>query len=95
MPGAVRIGDVNGAGGAVTQGAMTVMINGRPVCTHTSKVTPHPCCGAPGCSMHCSATTTTGSSTVIAGGRPVVYKGVMDSCGHSRNTCSQNVIVGA
>jgi uncharacterized Zn-binding protein involved in type VI secretion len=95
MPGAVRIGDVNGAGGAVTQGAMTVMINGRPVCTHTSKVTPHPCCGAPGCSMHCSATTTRGSRTVIAGGRPVVYKGVMDSCGHSRKTCSQNVIVGA
>ena len=94
MPGAVRIGDVNQAGGAVTQGAMTVIINGRPVCTHTSKVTPHPCCG-PDCPDCCSASTTTGSSTVIAGGRPVVYKGVPDTCGHKRKTCSPNVVVGA
>jgi hypothetical protein len=33
MPGAVRIGDVNSAGGlAVGSGASSVIINGRPAC---------------------------------------------------------------
>ncbi|SVB57192.1 uncharacterized protein METZ01_LOCUS210046 [marine metagenome] len=95
MPNAVRIGDANGAGGKVTQGAFTVMINSKPVCTHSSKVTPHRCCGAKGCDKHCTASTTKGSRTVIAGGRPVVYKGVPDTCGHRRKECSPNVVVGA
>ena len=51
MPGAVRIGDPNSAGGiAVGTGASSVIINGRPACLTGTSVTPHPCCGAPGCS---------------------------------------------
>ncbi len=67
MPGAVRIGDVNSAGGAaVGAGATSVLINGRPACLTGTSVTPHPCCGAPGCSIHCAASTTLGSMSVLA-----------------------------
>ena len=70
MPGAVRIGDVNSAGGAaIGAGATSVIINGRPACLIGTSVTPHPCCGAPGCGKHCSAKTTLGSMSVIADGQ--------------------------
>lgn len=95
MPGAVRIGDPNSAGGlAVGSGARSVQINGRPACTPGTSVTPHPCCPARGCKKHCAARTTIGSTRVKVEGKPLVYVGSPDSCGHSRALGSRNVVVG-
>ena len=95
MPGAVRIGDANIAGGlAVGAGAPSVFINGRPACVPFTQVTPHPCCGVPGCFKHCVAKTTLGSSKVRVEGKPLVYVGSPDTCGHPRAQGSRNVTVG-
>ena len=94
MPLVVRMGDVNSAGGVATSGVFTVLCNGRPVVGPGVGVTPHPCCGAKGCGIHCGAVTTMGSPTVLAGGRPVVFTGSPDTCGHSRATGSFDTIVG-
>jgi|TARA_S200002703_G_scaffold67281_1_gene58470 uncharacterized Zn-binding protein involved in type VI secretion len=96
MPGAVRIGDVNAGGGAATgAGAVSVFINGRAACLEGTSVTPHPCCGAPGCSKHCNAKTTKGSSSVIATGKPINYVGSPDTCGHPRANGSTDVMIPA
>lgn len=94
MAAAERKGDANSAGGVITGPcAPTVLINGQPASVPGDSVTPHPCCGAPGCGAHCSATTTGGSPTVFAEGKPVIRKGDPDSCGHPRQTASPNVFV--
>jgi uncharacterized Zn-binding protein involved in type VI secretion len=96
MPGAVRIGDVNSAGGAaIGPGARSVIINGRAACLTGTSVTPHPCCGRPGCAIHCAAKTTLGSRSVIATGKPINYVGSPDTCGHSRANGSNDVIIPA
>lgn len=95
MPAPVRLGDPNIAGGLVIgPGARSVRINGRPVATPGNSVTPHPCCGSPGCAIHCRASTTIGSTTVRAEGKPIVYVGSPDTCFHPRALGSKNVIIG-
>ena len=94
MPAVVRRGDVNAAGGAAIQGARSVVVNGRPVVGPGSPVTPHPCCGAPGCQIHCVAVTTGGSGSVIAEGKPVILVGDVDTCGHARAQGSPDVVAG-
>lgn len=95
MPGAVRIGDPNSAGGiAVGAGAPSVKINGRSACTPGTSVTPHPCCPLPGCKKHCAARTTLGSRSVFVEGKPLIYVGSPDSCGHARALGSNDVFVG-
>ena len=95
MPSAVRIGDPNSAGGlAIGTGALSVTINNRPACTPFTAVTPHPCCGRPGCAIHCFAVTTIGSTSVLVEGKPLVYVGSPDICGHVRALGSFDVIVG-
>lgn len=94
MPGAVRIGDVNSSGGvAVGPGALSVLINGRPACTPGTRVSPHPCCGKK-CPLCCFASTTLGSLSVTAEGKPIVYVGSPDTCFHTRRTGSTDVMVG-
>ena len=94
MPGAVRIGDVNSAGGAaVGAGASSVIINGRPACLIGTSVSPHPCCGRPGCSKHCAAKTTLGSMSVLAENKPINYVGSPDTCLHTRQLGSVDVII--
>ena len=95
MPSVVRRGDPNSAGGVVTGPcAPSVQVNGRPVSVPADGVTPHPCCGLPGCFRHCIARTTIGSGRVFAEGKPVIYVGSPDSCGHARALGSVDVIVG-
>ena len=95
MPGVVRRGDFNSAGGsALGPSAPSVLVNGRPVCVPGDRVTPHPCCGLPGCAKHCAASTVRGSGKVKAEGKGVVFVGSPDSCGHSRASGSRNVNVG-
>jgi uncharacterized Zn-binding protein involved in type VI secretion len=94
MAGAVRQGDTNSAGGVAKGGANRVKINGRNAMTPGQGVTPHPCCGLPGCAKHCAARTGRGSTRVYVEGRPLVYVGSSDTCGHARATGSKNVNVG-
>ena len=58
-----------------------------------SAVTPHPCCGAPGCSIHCAANVTGGSPTVYAEGKPVHKVMDTDTCGHPRVQGDTRVLV--
>ena len=90
---AVRQGDVNSAGGVATAGASTVFVNGRPLVFPGVGVTPHPCCGSPGCGIHCAASTSGGSPTVFVEGKPVIRVGDSDTCGHARSQGSPNVNV--
>lgn len=92
MPAVVRKGDANSAGGVVTgPSAPSVLVNGRPVSVIGDSVSPHPCCGKPGCGAHCSAKTSKGASTVFAEGKPIILVGNNDTCGHGRNQGSSDV----
>ena len=94
MSKAVRVGDVNSAGGVVVQGHPTVLINGRPAARMFSAVTPHPCCPKKRCFMHCAAVVVgPGEPTVIVSGLPMMKTGDIDSCGHARVSGSTNVRV--
>lgn len=88
-----RQGDANSAGGVITSGVSSVLVNGRPIAVPDLRVSPHPCCGARGCSKHCAATTNGGSPSVRVNGRPVLRQSDKDSCGHTRNQGSPNVRV--
>ena len=91
----VRIGDINSAGGVAVQGHMNVTVNGRPAARQGSRVTPHPCCGAPGCGIHCAATAAfPGSFSVTMNGIPVLRIGDIDTCGHPRATGAFDCTIG-
>ncbi len=94
MAGIVREGDMNEVGGIATGGSMTVFADGAKVMLPGNPVSPHVCCGSPGCSSHCSAKTTGGSSTVFVDGMPVITNEDMDTCGHKRLMFSPTVSVG-
>jgi len=89
----VRIGDINNAGGAIIgPSAPTVITNGLPTSVIGDRVSAHaPCPLVP---SHCAAVVVQGSGTVFAEGRPVVYVGAIDSCGHVRAIGSPTVITG-
>jgi hypothetical protein len=67
MPGVVREGDVNGGGGVCFGGVQSVLVNGRPIAVPGMTVTPHLCCGLPGCIAHCIAKTSKGSASALGG----------------------------
>ena len=93
MPGAVRRGDINSAGGIAVLGSTDVIINGRGAALLNSPVTPQPCCGAPGCDLHCAAVIIgPGSPSVMVNGKPMIVAGDLDSCGDPRFTASTDVI---
>ena len=95
MAQATRRGDVNSGGGATIFGSSKVLVNGRPLCWAPGvAVTPHVCCGAPGCAKHCAATTSGGSTKVTVEGKRVSKVGDIDTCGHARMTGSHNVNIG-
>jgi uncharacterized Zn-binding protein involved in type VI secretion len=99
VPGAVcRVGDRNEVGGVILNGDPSVLVNGRPIAIIGSRVTPHPCCGAPKrpeCVVHCAASTTSTNGTVLVKGKPVVTFGDPDTCEHVRVGGSSDVIIGA
>ena len=90
----VRRGDRNSAGGVAIQGHSNVTANGRLTAKQGSRVTPHPCCGAPGCGIHCAASAAyPGSSVVTINGIRALRVGDVDTCGHPRATGSSNVVL--
>jgi uncharacterized Zn-binding protein involved in type VI secretion len=93
MPGFVqRVGDPNAGGGLITSGNFTVLVNGRPVATTGSAVSPHPPCPKGG--VHCTAKVISSNFSVLVGGKPIATTGDVDTCGHPRSTGSFTVIVG-
>ena len=94
MPAVQRVGDQNTAGGVITNGDNTVLINGRAVATQDSSVGPHTPCGQRGQNIHCNAKTQTKNSTVLVNGVPVSLADDIDTCGHARSGGSPNVTVG-
>ena len=93
MPEAQRQNDTNSAGGAATSGVSSVRVNGKPVVVNGMSVSPHAPWGKPH-PPHASASTANGSTTVRAGGIPVVRTGDADTCGHPRVGGSPDVKVG-
>lgn len=92
MPGVVRQGDVNSAGGRALIGNRNLIVDGKPIVTVGTPVSPHfPC---PRVKIHCRAVTTTGTRSLIVNGKPVNVIGNRDSCGHARVTGSRTFIVG-
>lgn len=89
----VRVGDKNAAGGSTIIPRSTVLSSNIPLAAYRSKVTPHPCCGSPGCSIHCAASVTGGSPTVYAEGKPVHKVMDSDTCGHPRVQGDTRVLV--
>jgi uncharacterized Zn-binding protein involved in type VI secretion len=95
VPAVQRVGDRNSAGGVILNGDSSVLVNGRAIAIQDASVSPHPCCGAKGCPpIHCNAKTKAGSSNVLVNGKPVILAGDKDTCGHSRVSGSDNVLVG-
>ena len=90
----VCVGDANSGGGLVTLFRPTVWAAGRPLAAFASPVTPHPCCGAPGCEAHCAAVITGGAITVLAEGLPVHRMFDVCTCMDPMVTGALNVLVG-
>ena len=92
MPAIVRKGDVNSAGGIALLGNPAFIVDGRPVCTIGTPVSPHfPCPRIP---IHCHAVTMLGKQEYVINGIKVNVVGDIDSCGHPRVTGSPTFIVG-
>ena len=91
--GVVRVGDANTGGGLVTVGDPTVLVNGRPIATVFSPVSPHPPCGGAGGQQHCIAHTQLQAGTILVNGKPIATWPSVDTCLHPRITGSLNVIV--
>jgi len=89
----VRMGDVNSAGGVAIAPRPTVLSSMQPLAAYMSPVTPHPCCGVPGCSIHCAAFITGGATTVFANMLPVHKVMDIDICGHPRVQGDMTVLV--
>ena len=90
MAGASRVG-TDSAGGLITgPGCSSVRVNGKTISVKGDSVTPH----NPKDTPHKASPVMAGSSsTVFAGGRPVVRAGDSASCGHSASG-SGNVNIG-
>ena len=88
MPGVVRQGDIDQAGGKALSGVGSVRVNGRPVVVNGTQVSPH------GKGKHGAAKTAGGVGSVRAGGKPVNVIGNTDDCGHPRTQGSGNVNAG-
>lgn len=86
MPAVVRITDTNAAGGIAMAPRPTVLSSFLPLAAYMSPVTPHPCCGVIGCSIHCVATIAPTFSTTLAENLPVHTVGNIDICAHPRVT---------
>ena len=88
----VRRGDKNSAGGVLIVGHRNITVNGIPAGKQGGRVTPHPCCGRPGCSIHCAASAAyPGSRLVSMNGIPTLRIGDVDTCGHPRANGSRDV----
>jgi uncharacterized Zn-binding protein involved in type VI secretion len=90
MPAVQRKGDANSAGGVITIGNNSVLVNGRPIATVGLPVSAHPPC--PKGFSHCNAKTSVAvARSVLVNGRSVSITGDKDTCGHPRQGGSPTV----
>lgn len=94
MANVVRRGDTNTAGGVALAGATKSYAQGNAIMLPQQPVTPHPCCGSPGCGAHCTAHTKGGASKVFCEGKRVIHTEDYDTCGHKRQSNASKVFVG-
>jgi uncharacterized Zn-binding protein involved in type VI secretion len=81
-------------GGLMTFGSTNVFVNTIPAVLFGSPITPHGCCGSPGCEIHCSSTIVGGSTNVFVNNIPSVRLGDPSVCGDPVITGSPNVFFG-
>lgn len=81
-------------GGILLNGSINVFINNIPASFLGSQVSPHGCCGEPGCEIHCSSVIITGSSTVFVNNIQSIRMGDSASCGDPIISGSPNVFFG-
>jgi uncharacterized Zn-binding protein involved in type VI secretion len=92
MPGIVRKGDKNSAGGATLSGQNNFKVNSKQAVVNGTSVAKHKPC--PKVSIHCNATTKGGTGSFIINNIPANVIGNSDSCGHSRKGGSKDFIIG-
>jgi len=94
MPAVQRVGDKDSAGGEITQGDSSVLVNGKAIAIPNTTVTSHPPYGK-GTQIHRAAQTQSSkNTTVFVNGRPVLVTTDVDSCGHVRVGGSPDVSIG-
>ena len=94
MPAVQRLGDQDSAGGEITQGDSSVLVNGKPIAVPNTTVTSHPPYGK-GTQAHRNAQTQSSkNTTVFVNGKPVLVTTDIDSCGHVRVGGSPDVSIG-
>lgn len=93
MSAIARDQDTNEEGGAIISSASTVKVNGQLVALVGDTITPHAPWGDPH-PPHEAPTVTDGSGTVKADGKFVAWVNSGNTCGHSIQVGSPDVIVG-
>lgn len=94
MPEIARADDPNEEGGQIISGATTVIVNQKLVGLVGDTMTEHAPYGPPH-DPHVAPTITDGSTTVMADGKFVAWRGSGNDCGHSIVVGSEDVIVGS
>lgn len=90
MPGIVRKGDTNNAGGATTTGESDFVVNNKPACVKNTPVKPH----KPFKGKHRAAKTGSTKPKFIINNKPATVIGDPDKCGHTRANGSTDFIIG-
>lgn len=78
-----KIGDVvDGNGIIIGPGHLNVRINGIPLARYGDAITPHSCCGVPGCEAHCAATLLPGSRklNIKVNGETIIVQSDFATC---------------
>lgn len=83
----VREGDANNAGGIVTRGVSSFIIDNKKVSVDGSPVSNHP-------RRHVGKRTANGNKSFMIENKPVNTVGNADSCGHTRAQGSSSFIIG-
>lgn len=94
MPAVQRVGDKNSAGGQITQGDSSVLVNGQAIGIPNTRVSAHAPYGQPHPPHASAQTQSSKNSTVLVNGRPVLVTGDVDTCGHARVGGSADVTIG-
>lgn len=84
MPFIAKLGDVTADGGVIVgPGWPNITLNGIPLSKTGDTITPHACCGAPGCEIHCVSKVVPQRMTgrITINGLPMVVFGDIATCG--------------
>lgn len=94
MPAVQRVGDKNSAGGQITQGDNSVLVNGKAIGIANTRVSGHQPYGKAHPPHAAALTKSSKNTTVLVNGRPALVTGDNDTCGHARVGGSINVTIG-